>query len=174
MKSLGLGIVLLASLAGLACGGDGEDAPDANADRRSADTATASTPAAEDEDLKDYEVDLVTAMVDSRSEFRDLPPSNPSDLEGFARRMLAMGRLHDEFADEAEEFDPPPAVEDAHEDMLAAVRKQGEAYHSAGQAGLKRTVPSEEMQRLLDEAMASDRASEEARKALTDALQEAG
>jgi hypothetical protein len=174
VKSLGLGIVLLATLAGLGCGGDGEDAPDTNADRRSADTATTSPPAAEDEDLKDYEVDLAIAMVNSRSEFRDLPPADASDLEGFARRMLAMGRLHGDFADEAEEFDPPPALEDVHEDMLAAVQEQADAYQAAGQAGLKRTVPSEEMRRLLEEAMASDRASEDARKALTDALQGAG
>jgi hypothetical protein len=163
-------------LAGAGCGGDDESASRSGADTSSAEDAT-STPTESEtgagEEYEDYEIELTTATVLSRRRFRELPPPNPDDVVAFARRLLAIGRLHNEFADEVEELDPPPSAAGAHEAHLAAVRKQGDAYQSAGRLGLAESATEEtvvELRRRLDEAMASDRATARARRALTDTL----
>jgi hypothetical protein len=166
-------------LAGTGCGGDDESASGSSADNSSAreTTSPTSTPTGSDtaagEAYEDYEIELATATVLSRRRFEELPPASPDDVEAFARRLLAVGGLHHEFADDVEELDPPPPAARAHEAHLAAVRKQGDAYRSAGRLGLAESATEEtvvELRRRLDEAMASDRATARARRALTDTL----
>jgi len=166
-SAVGVLLVSAIALAGQGCG-DGGERPASEAP--SAEGTTTTSQAAHDEGWEDYEVDLATATLLSRREFRKLPRADPDDVEGFARHLLAVGRLHDNFADEVEEFDPPPDAARAHEDMVAAVRKQGEAYHAAGKASLDGSAQAVEVRQLLNEAMASDRASAHARRALTGEL----
>lgn len=160
------------ALSGAACADEEESGAETSDGAITAErTATErTTPSSFEVELR-YTNGLVYADQKSRRRFNKLPPASPSDTEGFARRLLAVGRLHHRFADEVARLEPPPRAARAHRVFLAAARRQGDAYRATGRLGLVDTASEKTIRGLrerLDKARAADRASARARRALAE------
>jgi hypothetical protein len=65
-----------------------------------------------------------------------LPAAGASDTDEFSRRLIAIGLLHQRFANDVAQLEPTCRLARAHRLYLAPVRRQANAYRTVGRSAL--------------------------------------